>query len=233
MNWYNVPGSTLQCSMAVNTKRKIDIFTLPFGEKIINILRYLNMEMDSPYSGDGIAHSEIMHCHFFDIPPIEIAKASVAVTKKNYYATANYNGPKTSLRRYISQVKTPVQPGLFDQNTTQGMKFLMSDIDYLLKIFGKQYLLRQLFQQVPVAKMGVLKYVMEQPNKGWYMQVLTNFFDFLKDESRKNPEIKLADLISIIKLMKENKIRLELNQVIFSENGVNFLTAHGSKGAGV
>ena len=71
---------------------------------------------------------------------------------------------------------------------------------------------------------------MEQPDKGWYMQVLTNFFDFLKDESRKNPDIKLDDFIAIIKLMKDNKIRLALNQVIFSENGMNFLTAHGSKG---
>src|SRR3569833_2768935 len=36
----------------VNIKRKIDILSLPFGEKIINILRYLAMEIDSSYSGD-------------------------------------------------------------------------------------------------------------------------------------------------------------------------------------
>ena len=212
--------------IAVNTKRKIDIFTLPFGEKIINILQYLAMEMDSPYSGDELLF-EIMHYDFFDIPPIEIARASVAVAKENY-STANRNEPKTSLRNYISQMRTPGQPGLFDQPANHGMKFLMSDIDYLLK-YSVSNTLQQLFQQV-IAKMGILKFVMEQPDKGWYMQVLTNFFNFLKDESRKNPEIKLADLISIIKLMKENKIRLDLNQVIFSENGVNFLTAHGSKG---
>jgi DNA helicase-2/ATP-dependent DNA helicase PcrA len=212
--------------VAVNTKRKIDIFALPFGEKIINILRYLEMEMDSPYSGDELLF-EIMHYDFFDIPPIEIAKASVAVAKENY-ATSAKNEPKTSLRRYISQMKSPAQPGLFDQPANLGMKFLMSDIDYLLK-YSVSNTIQQLFQQV-IAKMGILKYIMEQPDKGWYMQVLTNFFDFLKDESRKNPEIKLSDLVAIIKLMKENKIRLELNQVIFSENGVNFLTAHGSKG---
>jgi DNA helicase-2/ATP-dependent DNA helicase PcrA len=62
------------------------------------------------------------------------------------------------------------------------------------------------------------------------MQVLTNFFDFLKEESRKEPDIKLADLIATIDLMKKNNIRLSLNQVIFSDNGINFLTAHGSKG---
>jgi DNA helicase-2/ATP-dependent DNA helicase PcrA len=212
--------------IAVNTKRKIDIFTLPFGEKIINILRYLAMEMDSPYSGDELLF-EIMHYDFFNIPPIEIAKASVAVAKENY-ATPAKNEPKTSLRNHISQMRTPVQPGLFDQPANHGMKFLVSDIDYLLT-FNASNTLQQLFQQV-IAKMGILKYIMEQPDKGWYMQVLTNFFDFLKDESRKNPEIKLADFVATIKLMKENKIRLALNQVIFSENGINFLTAHGSKG---
>ena len=212
--------------IAVNTKRKVDIFTLPFGEKVLNILRYLAMEMDSPYSGDELLF-EIMHYDFFDIPPIEIAKASVAVAKENY-ATANNNEPKTSLRRYISQMRSPAQPGLFDQQTNQGMKFLISDIHYLLT-YSASNTLQQLFEQV-VAKMGVLKYIMQQPDKGWYMQVLTSLFDFIKDESRKKPDIKLADLMHIIKLMQEHGIRLELNQVIFSENGINFLTAHGSKG---
>ena len=213
-------------NIAVNTRRKIDIFTLPFGEKIINIMRYLAMEMDSPYSGDELLF-EILHYDFFDIPAIEIAKASVAVAQENF--TTSRNGvPKTSMRRYISQMKTPVQPGLFDVAEDRRMKFLINDIDELLK-YSVSNTLQQLFQQV-IAKMGILKYIMQQPNKGWYMQVLTNFFDFLKDESRKNPEIKLADLIAIIQLMKENKIRLELNQVIFSESGINFLTAHGSKG---
>ncbi len=213
-------------NIAVNTKRKVDIFTLPFGEKIINIMRYLAMEMDSPYSGDELLF-EIMHYDFFDIAPIEIAKASVAVAKENY-GTARNNEPVTSLRRYISEMKLPAQTGLFDKSPNYGMKFLASDIDYLLN-YSASNTLQQLFQQL-IAKMGILKYIMQQPDKGWYMQVLTNFFDFIKDESRKNPEIKLADVINVITLMKQNKIRLALNQVIFSENGVNFLTAHGSKG---
>ncbi len=212
--------------IAVNSKRKLDIFTLPFAEKIINILQYLAMEMDAPYSGDELLF-EIMHYDFFDIPPIEIAKASVAVAKENF-STSTANQPKTSIRRYISQMRSPVQPGLFDQVDNQGMKYLMNNIDDLLK-FTASNTLQQLFEQV-IAKMGILKYIMQQPDKGWYMQMLTNFFDFLKEESRKTPDIKLANFLATIKLMRENKIRLPLNQVIFSENGVNFLTAHGSKG---
>jgi DNA helicase-2/ATP-dependent DNA helicase PcrA len=212
--------------IAVNTRRKIDIFTLPFGEKIINILQYLAMEMDSPYSGDELLF-EIMHYDFFSIPPIEIAKASIAVAKENF-STNSKSEPKTSLRRYISEMRSPAQPGLFDNTQRQEMKFLMNDIDLLLKE-SVSNTLQAFFQQV-IAKMGILRYIMQQPDKGWHMQVLTNFFDFLKDESRKNPDIKLSDLMATIQLMKENNIRLSLNQVIFSDKGINFLTAHGSKG---
>jgi DNA helicase-2/ATP-dependent DNA helicase PcrA len=212
--------------VAVNTRRKIDILTQPFGEKIISILRYLAMEMDSPYSGDELLF-EIMHYDFFNIAPIEIAKASIAVAKENY-ATASNDQPKTSLRRYISDMRMPVQPGLFDNTQNVEMKFLISDIDYLLRE-SVSVTLQAFFQQV-IAKMGILRYIMQQPDKGAHMQMLTGFFDFLKDESRKNPELKLAGFIATLDLMQKNSIRLGLNQVIFSERGINFLTAHGSKG---
>lgn len=212
--------------IAVNTRRKIDILTHSFGEKIINILRYLAMELDSPYSGDELLF-EIMHYDFFSIPPIEAAKASIAVATDNY-KTSNNSQPKTSLRRYINELKTPAQTSLFDAPKTQEMKYLAVHIDDLLQA-SVSVTLQQLFQEM-ISKMGILRYIMLQPDKGWYMQVLTNFFDFLKDESRKNPDIRIKDLVATIDLMKENSIRLPLTQVIYSENGVNFLTAHGSKG---
>ncbi|MBK0379586.1 ATP-dependent DNA helicase [Mucilaginibacter segetis] len=212
--------------IAVNTKRKIDVLTTPFGEKIVNILRYLAMELDSPYSGDELLF-EILHYDLFTIPPIEIAKASIAVAKENFGMLKN-DQPVTSLRRYISEMKLVAQTDLFSKQPNTEMKFLVNDIDYLLKS-AVSVTLQQFFQDV-VTKMGILKYIMQQHDKGTYMQVLTSFFDFLKEESRKNPEIKLSDLIATIELMKKNNIRIELNKVIFSDNGVNFLTAHGSKG---
>lgn len=212
--------------IAVNTRRKIDILTEPFGEKIISILRYFAAEMDTPYSGDDRLF-EIMHYDFFNIPPIDIAKASVAVATENY-STASKGLPKTSLRRHISEMRSPAQIGLFDAPPNQEMKYLMRYIDDLLKD-SVSLTLQQFFQQV-INKMGILKYMMKQPDKGRYMQMLTNFFDFLKEESRKNPEISLAEFIALIDLMKKNAIRLDLHQLIYSDNGVNFLTAHGSKG---
>jgi len=212
--------------IAVNTRRKIDIFSDPFGEKIVSLLRYLAAELESPYSGDDRLF-ELMHYDFFGIAPIDIAKASVAVANENWSGISK-NQPKTSLRRHISEMRVPVQIGLFDTPPNNEMRYLMRHIDDLLKD-ALSLTLQGFFQQV-VNKMGILKYVMKQPDKGHYMQMLANFFDFLKDESRKNPEITLQQFIDTIDLMKENGIRLELHQTIFADNGVNFLTAHGSKG---
>ncbi|GAA3964205.1 ATP-dependent helicase [Mucilaginibacter dorajii] len=212
--------------IAVNTKRKIDILTQPFGEKIINILRYLDMELDSPYSGDELLF-EILHYDFFNIAPIEIAKASIAVSQENF-APGTREKNRTSIRRYIHELKVPTQPDLFAQDKYTEMKYLIYNIDELLKS-AVNVTLQAFFQDV-IAKMGILKYIMQQTDKGGYMQMLSSFFDFLKDESRKNPDIKLSDLIATIDLMKKNGIRLDLNKIIYSDNGVNFLTAHGSKG---
>jgi DNA helicase-2/ATP-dependent DNA helicase PcrA len=123
--------------IAVNTKRKIDILTIPFGEKIINILRYLTMELDSPYSGDELLF-EILHYDFFSIPPIEIAKASIAVSKENF-GTASNNQPKTSMRRYIHEMKVPAQTDLFSKPQGMEMKFIATYIDDLLKDRRKCY----------------------------------------------------------------------------------------------
>ena len=213
--------------IAVNTRRKINILTLPFkAKRSLIYCATWRWSLDSPYSGDELLF-EIMHYDFFGIPPIEIAKASVAVAGENY-KTSNNGEPKTSLRRHISEMRTPRQPGLFDAQQSQEMKYLVTHIDDLLKA-SVSVTLQQLFQQL-ITQMGILKYIMQQPDKGWFIQVLTNFFDFIKDESRKNPDIKIKDLMAVIDLMKDHSIRLPLTQIIYSDNGVNFLTAHGSKG---
>ncbi len=211
--------------IAVNTKRKIDILTLPFGEKIINILRYLAAEFDSPYSGDDLLF-EIMHYDFFNIKPVDVARASIEVSKVNYSTWEK--GEKTSIRRYISEISVARQPGLFDTILETEMKQLVNDIEDLLKA-SASLSLQQFFQQV-ITKLGILAYIMKQPDKGWHMEVLTNLFNFIKDEHRKNADTRLKNIIATIDLMKRNNIRLDLNQVIYSESGINFLTAHGSKG---
>jgi DNA helicase-2/ATP-dependent DNA helicase PcrA len=71
---------------------------------------------------------------------------------------------------------------------------------------------------------------MRAPDRIWQMQVLTGFFDFIRDETRRNPSMNLAGLVRLIELMQQEELQLPLVQVNGNEKGVNLLTVHGSKG---
>ena len=55
-------------------------------------------------------------------------------------------------------------------------------------------------------------------------------FDFVKEETARNPFMQLKDLVNIIELMKKEDLILPLTEVSGNDKGVNLMTAHGSKG---
>ncbi|MEX0637097.1 MAG: PD-(D/E)XK nuclease family protein, partial [Ferruginibacter sp.] len=89
--------------------------------------------------------------------------------------------------------------------------------------------LQQLFENV-IQNGAVLTYIMQHPEKIALMQMLTALFDFIKDETSRNPFLQLAGLIDIIDLMKKEEIPLSMQLLPGNDKGVNLLTAHGSKG---
>ncbi len=205
--------------IAINTRRKADILQLPFANKLFTILRYLAQETDIPFSGDALLF-EIMHFDFFDISPIAIAKITKAVSDNRK--------EHTSIRAYLNKNYLQKQPDLFANPEHTAIKQLALDMEFWIKT-SKNVTLQQLFEKI-IVRGGVLRYIMQSPEKMWLMQVLTSIFDFLKDESHKNPTINLANFVTTIDLLAKNDLKLELQQSLHNEQGVNFVTAHGSKG---
>ena len=50
---------------------------------------------------------------------------------------------------------------------------------------------RHLFENI-IREAGVLSHIMQSPDKHWLMQVLTGLFDFVKEETHRNPLLNLA-----------------------------------------
>src|SRR5262249_24898883 len=67
-------------------------------------------------------------------------------------------------------------------------------------------------------------------DKFWLLQVLTGLFDFIKEETARDPSKNLKGLVSNLELMIKEDLRLPLIEVSGNENGVSLMTAHGSKG---
>lgn len=205
----------------VFSKRSLNLLEIPFARKIILLLRYLAAEHDAPYGGDEMLF-EILHFDFFGIPPIEIAKLSVEVAERQF------GDQRTSLRRLLHEKASRPARDLFDSGLPEGMKKASRVLEQLIADTSN-VTLQTLFEN-SIRDTGILGSILQSPDKIWLMQVLTALFDFVKEESRRDPDLNLEKLVQMIDLMKDNNITLPLVKVAGSDKAVNLLTTHGSKG---
>lgn len=203
------------------SKRNLNIFEIPLAQKIILILKYLAAEHDVPYGGDEMLF-EILHFDWFAIPPVEIAKLSVET------ASLQFSENKTSLRRLLYEKANTPPKDLFSQGIHAGLKTASAVFERLIADVPN-VTLQHLFENI-IREAGVLKQIMQSTDKHWLLKVLTGLFDFIKDETARNPLLNLQELIGVIELMEKENIALPLIQISGSDKGVNLLTAHGSKG---
>lgn len=210
-------------SISYNMKRNVNLLELPFVHKILKILEFIAAEIDVAYSGDEMLF-EILHFDFFTIPAIDIARLSLQVAQKNY---GNRN-ERTSIRRAISEEGSSSKPDLFSTEEVSEIKRVSNILESLIKA-SPNLTLQGLFEEV-VREAGILNYVLNSDEKPWLMQVITGLFDFIKGETHKDPSISLQRLLDMIETMQNNRIRLDLVKVSSTADGVNLVTAHGSKG---
>ena len=205
----------------IYSKRSVNILQDAFVNKVIIIMRYLNAEHDTPYGGDELLF-EILHYDFYKIPPIETAKLTVEVNSKKY------SGAATSLRRLLFDKANQPPKDLFDMGISSKLKMVSGIIENLLGDVANVSL-QQLLDNI-IRNAGVLPYIMQHQQKLKLLQLLTALFDFVKEETGRNPYLDLKGFIEIIDLMEKEALPLPLTEVSGNEKAVNLLTAHGSKG---
>ncbi len=205
----------------VYSKRSLNLLEIPLAQKILLILRYLAAEHDAPYGGDEMLF-EILHFDFFHIAPIEIAKLSVEVAERQF------GEERTSIRRLLAEKAARPARDLFDTGLPEGLKKASAALEQLVADVSN-VTLQTLFENV-IRNAGILSSIMKSPDKIWLLQILTALFNFVKEETRRNPDLRLEQLIQMIDLMKDNDLKLPLVQIAGSDKAVNLLTAHGSKG---
>jgi DNA helicase II / ATP-dependent DNA helicase PcrA len=205
----------------VYSKRHLNILEIPLAQKIILVLKYLAAEFDAPYGGDEMLF-EILHFDWFKIPPVEIAKLSIEV------ADRQFSNNKTSLRRLLHEKANRPPADLFSQGLNAGLQQAGRALEKLIAEVPN-VTLQGLLEKI-IREAGVLTQIMQSGEKAWQMQVLTGFFDFVKEETHRNPLLKLSGLVNSIELMEKEGLTLPLVQVSGTDKGVNLLTAHGSKG---
>jgi len=200
-----------------NIKQKVNILDLPFVNSIINILKYIQEEYDEPNSAEYLLY-EIMHYHFFDIHPRDAAVIARECSKKHeVYRKSWHELMRSKERMFQLNISSAKAISELEENLTYWIKDVAN-----LTVQG-------LFEKI-LSRGGVLTYVMKSNEKIWLMQVVSTFFDFIKTETARNAGTGLKEIVATLEKMKNNGIPLNLEKVVHAEKGINFVTAHSSKG---
>ena len=168
------------------SKRNLNLLEVPLAKKIILVLKYLEAEHAIPYSGDEMLF-EILHFDWFHIPPIEIAKLSVAASE------TKYGENPSSLRKIIIDRANAPAKDLFSNQLHEEIKKVSNTLEELIADVPNKTL-QHLFENI-IRKTGLLNHIMQSPDKHWQLQIITGLFDFIKEETGRNPNLSLKEMI--------------------------------------
>ena len=204
--------------LPVYNKRSVNLLEDPVIRQLLLFIRYLASahEHEVPFNGDEMLF-EILHAEWFHIPAIEIATITAEAYKD-----------KTSLRKLLNDKAGKPQRNLFSHELEPALLSAVKILEALISEVSNKTL-QSLFESI-YRETGLLSFSMEHPDKRKMLETLTSFFDFIKEETRRQPLLTLQDLVTHLDLMEKEAIALPMIEVNGSAEAVNLLTAHGSKG---
>lgn len=211
--------------IALNVKRRVDILNSRFIDHLLIILEFLEREHNEPGTGDHLVF-EILHFGFFGIKP-----ETIAVLASDLRKLLLKRNERPTWRSHIRDLRKYWRQDLFDQDRNPDLEKV-----YALSCKLENWLeelsditLQQLVERI-VVEGGALAWAMNQDDRTGLLQEAGTFFSFIKQETSKKPRMRLREFMESVHLLKEEGIALPLEKVVYAEDGVHFLTAHGSKG---
>jgi len=199
----------------INVKKKINVLDIPCIRQIISMLKYIYFEKQRPYSADHLLF-EILHFSYFELSPKEIGKISISIYNDKY---------KTKWRDIISN---EIELGFCGVKEPKKITEVAQLIEGWITDIGNvtvQVLLEKIMTQSTL-----LDDLLGSTDASFMLQVVSTFFDFVKNECTLKPTLNLGELIDRIEKIEMNKLEIPFHKIVHSEDGVNFITAHSAKG---
>ncbi len=200
-----------------NTKRKVNVLDLPLIRNVREILEYLQDELQQSHSGEHWLF-RILHFNFLNILPADVANVSVYIASFGQETRPRWRDVLRD-EHLLSKLNL--------ERTELLLQWAQLTDNWLHDATGAS--LPSLLEKI-INRSGLLKWVLEHPDKTWLLQVLKTFFDFVQAETERNPRLTLRQLLDMLRSMDANRLAIGLNKVTVAEKGVNLVTAHSAKG---
>ncbi len=213
--YFNLRNIPFYCS------RNIDILKHPFTKKIIQLLRYTSVEQNIQYSGDYLLF-EILHFDFFRVPSFEIAKLSVEVNSKKY------SKAPTAIRKLIQERANAPAKDLFDPGIDKELKKAGALLEKLIRD-STHFNPAQLFVNI-ILDESLQCYIDQQQDGHLLRNLLTALGDFINEETTRNPQLHLMELIEMIDIMESAKLSLPATSLQGTAKNVHLCNAEETMG---
>ena len=216
-------------NVPVNAAKSVNILNEPLVKNLLTLLKYFQSELDYPYSNK----SELYHLillPWFKINHLSAANfsywARIELNKWIYNDEVKDKNKRFHWRYLLNNLDNAKD--ILTENEQLQFKELNTSLEKILSV-SNEYSLSQYFGYI-MEECGVLNWIMNSKDKVWNLEVYRAFFDFIKAQTTKNPTLDFNDIFHILNTMIEENISINLSKTLINKNGVNFLTAHKSKG---
>jgi hypothetical protein len=180
LNWENRDGILDNMGQAIPDD--------PLVEQLSLLFHYLAAEQDILYSGDAMLF-ELLHAPWFNIPPIEIARLTLALSDRQR--------DETSLRQLLQEkVNTPPRD-LFTPPVHEGLQKASEAIENLTGMVPPSPL--SSLVDLILRETGMGDFINNNPAQAI---AVTNFIDYIAAEARLNPSMDLQLLVKLLMLLQ-------------------------------
>jgi DNA helicase-2/ATP-dependent DNA helicase PcrA len=210
-----------QKNIPIYSRRTANLFDQILIQQILKVLDYLACEWDQPNEGANLLF-EILHFKWWQISPITIATLTVEANQLKFGA------PENSFRKVLVDKTQEVQTDLFSKGGLEQVAKAVKVLEDLISQIPNVTLVN-LIEQI-LQKTGIIQSILQSDDKAAGLDMVTSFFDFIKEETHRKPSLHLKELVEMFRLMKREDIRMPLPITTGSDAGVSLLTTHGSKG---
>ena len=184
-------------------------------QQIITILTYIQSENETPNFNQNILF-EILHYAWFNNRSIDIL---------NFYLE---HIKVKSLRQSLSIKNLQESQNLFPNERTSNLLNTSLVLEQLIEDKNNTPLVH--FIEKVFTRTGLIKYITQQADCFLLLKKVSSFFDFIKEEARRNPAINLKRLLELFTTLQTENISISFNATIDRADGVNLLTVHSAKG---
>lgn len=206
--------------------RSADILNETMVQHLLTWLEYLSLELELANSGEHLIY-KLLLSPLYNLSSFEVNQLSVEVYQQR--TLANKSDEVYTWRQHIAgKLQAPEQANLFEVGPSEALRLLWTNVEKWLKE-ASWITVPELIQRL-YSEGGYVAHALKSKEQEWVLEVLQTFMQFAIRMSEKNPFMKPMDFLAIVKKMQNNQVKVPLEKRIGTAEGVQFITAHSSKG---